>query len=420
VRLDVTILRREVETIDLRRIENESAFDYHKRLVYGKLIDKTLADCDYSELAELLYGQSYSSDVARRMMYGSRKTLELMDSEQVQKVSDHGLLSEIELKKAELQQERQRFFDQRREFNKLLSAEGRKEHIYESLTIAANNLMNSIGVAFEDSYYEPENASDNEAVLVFSDWHYGMKTKNVFNAYNTEICKKRVTNTVNQAIQRIQLHGCRRLHVVVLGDLCHGAIHTGARVASDELACEQLMQASEILAQAILRLSQYVDDTLVYATYGNHARTVQNKHDSIHRDNMERIVPWWLAQRLQMYDNITIMPESDNEFLFIDACGHDICASHGDLDTVKCSPRLLTTIFQKKYGKNIEYILLGDKHHRESFNELGVTATICGSLCGTDDYANDKRLYSQPEQLMLIVNPAYGVDAEYRLRCDAS
>lgn len=409
-----------METIDLRRIENESAFDYHKRLVYGKLIDKTLADCDYSELAELLYGQSYSSDVARRMMYGSRKTLELMDYEQVQKVSDHGLLSEIELKKAELQQERQRFFDQRREFNKLLSAEGRKEHIYESLTIAANNLMNSIGVAFEDSYYEPENASDNEAVLVFSDWHYGMKTKNVFNAYNTEICKKRVTNTVNQAIQRIQLHGCRRLHVVVLGDLCHGAIHTGARVASDELACEQLMQASEILAQAILRLSQYVDDTLVYATYGNHARTVQNKHDSIHRDNMERIVPWWLAQRLQMYDNITIMPESDNEFLFIDACGHDICASHGDLDTVKCSPRLLTTIFQKKYGKNIEYILLGDKHHRESFNELGVTATICGSLCGTDDYANDKRLYSQPEQLMLIVNPAYGVDAEYRLRCDAS
>lgn len=420
MRLDVTILRREVETIDLRRIENESAFDYHKRLVYGKLIDKTLADCDYSELAELLYGQSYSSDVARRMMYGSRKTLELMDSEQVRNVSDHGLLSEIELKKAELQQERQRFFDQRREFNKLLSAEGRKEHIYESLTIAANNLMNSIGVAFEDSYYEPENASDNEAVLVFSDWHYGMKTKNVFNAYNTEICKKRVTNTVNQAIQRIQLHGCHRLHVVVLGDLCHGAIHTGARVASDELACEQLMQASEILAQAILRLSQYVDDTLVYATYGNHARTVQNKHDSIHRDNMERIVPWWLAQRLQMYDNITIMPESDNEFLFIDACGHDICASHGDLDTVKCSPRLLTTIFQKKYGKNIEYILLGDKHHRESFNELGVTATICGSLCGTDDYANDKRLYSQPEQLMLIVNPAYGVDAEYRLRCDAS
>ena len=406
--------------IDVRRIESESPFDYHKRLVYGKLVDKTLSDCDYSELAELLYGQPYSSDVARRMMYGSRKTLELMDADNVSGVSDIGLLAEIEMKRAELQQERQRFFDQRREFNKLMSAEGRKEHIYESLAAAANNLEESIGLAFTDNYYCEESSSDNEAVLVFSDWHYGMKTNNVFNSYNTNICKQRVEYTVNSAIRRIQLHGCRKLHIAVLGDICHGAIHVGARVASEELVCEQLMQASEILAQAILKLSRCVEETYVYTTYGNHARTVQNKHDSIHRDNMERIVPWWLTQRLQKHENIMIMPEPENEFLFINACGHDICASHGDLDSVKCAPRLLTTVFQKKYGKNIEYIILGDKHHRESFNELGVTASICGSLCGTDDYANNKRLYSHPEQLLLIVDPAYGVDAEYRLKCDIS
>ena len=406
--------------MDLRRIESESQFDYHKRIIYGKLVDKTLADCDYSELAELLYGQPYSSDVARRMMYGSRKTLELIDSEQIRRVSDSSLLNEIEMKRVEIQQERQRFFDQRREFNKLLAQEGRKEHIYESLANAANHLAASVGVVFSDRYYNAEASSDDEAVLVFSDWHYGMKTSNVFNSYNTEICKQRVANTVNAAIARVQLHGCRKLHIVILGDLVHGAIHSSARVASEELTCEQLMQASEILAQAIMKLSQYVEETFVYMTYGNHARTVQNKHDSIHRDNMERIVPWWLEQRLQIYDNITIMPESENEFLFINACGHDICAAHGDLDTVKCSPRLLATIFQKKYGKDIEYVLLGDKHHRESFNELGITATICGSLCGTDDYANDKRLYSHPEQLLLIVNPEYGVDAEYRLKCDAS
>ena len=407
-------------TIDLRRIESESPLAYHKRLVYGKLVDKTLADCDYSELAELIYGQPYSSDVARRMMYGSRKTLELLDDERTQQVSDSSLLSELELKRVEIQQERQRFFDQRREFNRLLAAEGRKEHIYESLTAAADKLMESIGCVFEDNHFDHVHFDDTEAVLVFSDWHYGMETSNVFNKYNTEICKTRVINTVNAAIHRISLHHCRKLHVVVLGDLMHGAIHTSARVASEELACDQLMQASEILAQAILKLSQYVEETAVYVTYGNHARTVQNKHDSIHRDNMERLVPWWLTQRMQAYDNITIMPEPENEFLFINACGHDLCASHGDLDTARCSPRLLTTVFQKKYGKDIEYILLGDKHHRESFNELGVTATVCGSLCGTDDYANDKRLYSHPEQLLLIVDPEYGVDAEYRLKCDVT
>ena len=56
-----------MEKIDLARKPNESALAYHKRIVYGKLVDKTLADVDYTELSELVYGQSYSSDVARRM-----------------------------------------------------------------------------------------------------------------------------------------------------------------------------------------------------------------------------------------------------------------------------------------------------------------------------------------------------------------
>ena len=111
------------------------------------------------------------------------------------------------------------------------------------------------------------------------------------------------------------------------------------------------------------------------------------------------------------------MPESENEFLLFDACGRGFCASHGDLDSVRNSPRLLTTLFQKKFGRNIDHILLADKHHRERFEELGVGATIVGSLCGTDDYANDKRLYSTPEQLMLIVNSEDGVDATYHLKC---
>ena len=117
------------------------------------------------------------------------------------------------------------------------------------------------------------------------------------------------------------------------------------------------------------------------------------------------------------YQDIHVVRGDTNEFLFVNACGHDICAAHGDLDAVRTSARILTTLFNKKYGKNVEYILLGDKHHRESFEELGVTSMVCGSLCGADDYASDKRLYSEPSQLLLIVTPECGVDAEYRLRC---
>ena len=238
--------------------------DYHKRLVYGKLVDRTLADMDYTELSELVYGQTYSSDVARRMMYGSRRTLELMDMERTSS-QDSSILSEMDAKIEELQRERQKFYDQRREYNKLVSREGRREHLYDSLAVAANNLSDSIGTL---DFSSPDSAyieySDNEAILVFSDWHYGMVTSNIFNSYNTEVCKQRVQDIVQKAKQRIELNTCRKLHILILGDLIHGSIHVGARVASEELVCDQLMQVSEILAQAVCSLHASVQETTVY------------------------------------------------------------------------------------------------------------------------------------------------------------
>lgn len=403
----------------LSRREGESVVEHHKRLIRGKLVDKTLSDYDYTELAKYVYGKEYAPDVARRMMYGSRKTLDLLESEKINNTADKAVLNEIDEKLIELRKERQRFFDQRREYNKLLSADGRKEYMYDCLVAAAEDLYDTVGVVYRETNCENyDELSDNEAVLVFGDWHYGMVADNVFNKYDAEVCRQRVTTVVREAVKRIQLHQCRKLHIVVLGDLIHGGIHASVRVASEELVCDQLMQVSEILAQSIDYLSQFVEETTVYITYGNHARTIQNKKDNIHRDNMERIIPWWLEQRLFKNESISIAPDTQTEFLFVNAAGHDLVASHGDIDSVKSSPRMLAALFGKQYGKDIEYILLGDKHHRESFEELGVTSMLCGALCGADDYANDKRLYSTPSQLLLIFNPVDGLDAEYRIKCN--
>lgn len=401
--------------MELERRSGETDFEYHKRLVYGKLVDKTLADVDYSELAELVYGKPYSSDVARRMMYGSKFTVDLVDRSGINQLSSEAL-SDIDEKIIELQKERKRISDQRREFSKVISSDARWDHLKDVIRSSAETLQPLGCMIDQDKKLNPW-PSDGEAVLVFSDWHYGMTTNNVFNTYDTDICKERVNHIIHEASSRIILNSCKKLHIIVLGDLIHGNCHVSARVASEEVAVEQLMHASELLAQAICDLSQYVDETYVYVTYGNHARTVPNKQDSIHKDNMERFIPWWLEQRLKPYQDIHVVEGDTNEFLFINACGHDICAAHGDLDTVRTSPRILTALFNKKYGKNVEYILLGDKHHRESFEELGVTSMVCGSLCGADDYASDRRLYSEPSQLLLIVTPECGVDAEYRLRC---
>lgn len=405
--------------MELERRSGESELAYHKRLIEGKLVNNVLNDVDYTELSEFVYGKQYSSDVARRMMYGSKKTLDLIQEESQKSVSGQDIIDSISQERAELEKERRRLFDQRREYNKLLIADGRAEHLYASLEDAAKRLNETVGAVCEyvpcdDGYIY----GDSEAVLVFSDWHYGMVADNEFNKYDTHICKERVQTVVDAATRRIKLHGCRKLHVIVLGDVLQGGIHVSARVSSEELVCDQLMQVSEILAQAIIALSRVVEETEVYITYGNHARVIPNKAESIHRDNIERIIPWWMRQRFSQLSNIHVSEDTGSEFILLNVCGHDICATHGDLDNVKPSPRLLSTLFHKRRGMNIEYIILGDKHHFEGFEELGVTSQICGALCGADDYANGKRLYSTPSQLLLIVNPEDGVDAEYKLKCD--
>lgn len=400
------------------RREGEADFDYGLRLIEIKVEQKP-DDLDWEDIVEAL-GLDCHRDSLRKAasvtpysgyavaQYFKRKFAAADKPEQDE------YLGELDFKIMEMRKETKRFYDQRREFNKLVDRLGREENLEDRLVDAAIALNEQLPLCVDkDVHYTYD---DNEAILVFADWHYGMKTDNIWEKFNTEVCRNRVERLVETAIERIRLHRCRRLHILLLGDMAHGAIHTSARVASEELVCDQVMQVSEIIAQAVNALADEVEETVVHATYGNHLRTVQNKNDSIHADNMERLIPWWLEQRLGDRGDV-VFPEAEYyEFLYFDVCGYNICATHGDLDNVKNAGRTLNTLFVKKYGSEIDYVILADKHHKEEFEELGIESMIVRSLCGTDEYANGKRLYSTPGQLMMVFKPGIGADAYYQIK----
>ena len=104
--------------------------------MYGKLVNKTLSDCDYSEIAEAIYGQPYSSDVARRMLYGSRKTLEALDSDRASCIEESDVKSEIDAQIMELRKERQKFYDYRTAFTKAVRDRSRQEELNEIIVRA--------------------------------------------------------------------------------------------------------------------------------------------------------------------------------------------------------------------------------------------------------------------------------------------
>jgi uncharacterized protein YejL (UPF0352 family) len=400
------------------RREGEDAYEYGLRLIATK-VEEQPEDLDWQDIVEAL-GLDCHRDSLRKaaavtpysgyavMQHFKKKLGASSDT------AKSAYLDEIEAKTMKMRKEAKRFYDQRREFNKLVDKLGREENLEDRLVAAARELNESVPLAVDkDREYLP---CDDEAVLVLADWHYGMVTNNIWQHYDTDVCRERVETLVDAVIDRLRLHRPKRLHVVLLGDMAHGAIHTSVRVASEELVCEQVMQVSEIIARAIAVLADEVEETVVHATYGNHLRTVQNKKDSIHADNMERLIPWWLEQRLGERSDVTFPEAEYYEFLYFDVCGYHVCATHGDLDNVRSAGRTLNTLFQKKYGTGIDYVLLADKHHKEEFEELGVEAMIVRALCGVDDYANDKRLYSTPGQLLMFFRSGVGADATYQIR----
>ena len=329
--------------------DGEDLYEYGLRLIEIKMeqkpddldwediVEATQLDCHRDSLRKAASVTPYSGYAVAQHFKRKYAAVDRPDKEQY--------LGELDIKIAEARKESKRLFDQRREFNKLVDRIGRTENLEDRLVEAAAALNESTPLNIDKSSVYAY--GDNEAVIVFADWHYGMVTDNIWERYNTEVCRCRVERLVETAIERIRLHRCRRLHILLLGDMAHGAIHTSARVASEELVCDQVMQVSEIIAQAVAALADVVDETVVHATYGNHLRTVQNKQDSIHADNMERLIPWWLEQRLGDRGDIQFPQAEYYEFLYFNVCGYQICATHGDLDSVKNAGRTLNTLDRK-------------------------------------------------------------------------
>ena len=394
---------------NLKRLPNENDEQYFYRVCQMK---ENLG-FTWPQMAEIFNAEfgCNKGDTAYRKRWSAFKTV--LDANADKIVGENTYLTEIKAQTDELYKVKRQLYDQRREYNKMLVSDARADHLTEKLIEAANIApLKDYSSAFT---FEGKK-SEEEAVLCLSDWHYGQVSNNIWNKYNVEICAQRVSTLFEKAHRALVEHNVKNLHVVLLGDLINGSIHTTSRVAAEENTCEQLMHVSELLAHFINALSVCVDNVNVYSTYGNHARAIQNKNDSIHSDNMERVIPWWLKQRLKNNNKVNVIDSEYYEFIYFDVCGYNVVCTHGDLDKFKDIGSTVNTLFSKKYGKTIDYTFSGDKHHLESFEQFGVESALVGSLCGTDEYANNRRLYSDPMQTLCIFTPEDGKLCTYNIK----
>lgn len=381
----------------LERLPNETELQHHKRLIYGKLEDKTLADVDYTELAPYVYGQEYSADVARRMMYGSCKTLQMMERQNESRIEDPGILNEIELKKIELRKEQQKFFDQRAAFNALVRDESRREEFKEIIerTISSGALPALNYEPFED--YQ----GDNDLIVSLSDIHYGAKHDNYWGKYDSAVCAEMFRTYLDRITEIAQTHGSQDCYVTCNGDMISGICHNSIRVTNKENVIEQVIGVSELIAQFLGELSAWFNRVYFVSVAGNHSR-IDKKDDALIGERLDDLVEWYLKARMEKFENVEIGvgEKIDHTMYLLDIRGKAYLGVHGDYEGNLSNPANL----QAMVGRPIYGVLVGHRHHNYVDTVQGIKIVQSGSFLGTDDYAISRRLFGKPEQIVCVAD----------------
>lgn len=389
----------------LSKQPNETELAYHKRLIFGKLVDGTLADEDYSELAPYVYGKDYSSDVARRMMYGSRRTLELLDANAVSQITSDAILSELDAKIIESRKERQKVFDQRNALSKVIRERSRQEELNEILceAIQSGNLPR---LNYQRTEIEP---SDNDLLVSLNDIHYGANVQNYWNTYNSDICRDMMCRYLDKIISIGETHGSENCIVWANGDEISGNIHQSIAITNKENVIEQIKGVSELIAEFLAELSKHFRQVTYVSVAGNHSRIDPNKDKALMSERLDDLVEWYLAARLQNFDNVVVGGEKvDCTMYLIDVRGKTYCGVHGDFDGSATKIQALQTMAQKP----LYAVLSGHLHHNKIDDVQGVKTIMAGSFLGMDDYCVQKRIYGCAEQMVCVCD-GNGVRCSY-------
>jgi len=385
------------------RKDGESDLDYIIRLTQGK-IDGTY-DVDYVEMFKLAFGVDYASDNCRKMFYCLKLLLPYLQDNKTVNITDNDVLNQLEQMKLDIEKEKIKLRDQRREYTKLLTVDARFDHLVEHVKDGIDSIIKQKPLEIDLKPSGINISSDNEGVLLCSDWHSELEVDNFLNKFNQDIFRERVSKLINKTIEHGKFHKISTLHVLDLGDLISGIIHTTTRVANNELTVTQTMSVAEILSEMLVVFAKEFDNVKFYSVLDNHSRVFANKHESIAGESFARFIPWYLKSRIQEVRNIEIIDNAyDEEISVLKICGKNIFAVHGHrdkLNNIVSNLSMMLQIFP-------DYIFVAHWHHNVE-DEIHSCEVIANqSLIGVDSYSKDIRKTSKPAQKFMVFNHESG------------
>lgn len=315
--------------------------------------------------------------------------------------------------------ERQKMRDLTRQVNEIYRSESRSELLRETISEAITNLE-PIVIPFSPIQKEGEKT----LVVGIGDLHFGAKIKveglmgETINEYNSDIFEKRMWKLLNEIESICEKENIGEIAIFLVGDLIDGMLRQSQLMKLQYGMVESTMRLSEFLAQWLNELSAHALVS-VCAVSGNHSeiRPLGSKKGQFEDENLEKIVMWYLAERL--YENDAIMVQDEVKKLhLVEVRGFNFLLLHGDGEKkIEQIARDAVSL----YGRNIDFFVCGHKH-REQELPSGMTSdgnsTIIRvpSVCGVDTFANGKGYGGRPGAVATVIEKGYGRRCVYPIQ----
>lgn len=315
--------------------------------------------------------------------------------------------------------ERQKMRDLARQVRASYREESRSELLRETLREAISDLA-----AIRVPTLLITKNSERALVVGIADFHYGARIDvkgilgDTINYYNYEVFEKRMAELLAEIIEIISKESISDVYVMIVGDMIDGMLRQSQLMRLEYGVVESTVHLSEYLAQWLTNLSAYCEVS-VYGASGNHSeiRPLKSKHGEFEEENLERIVFWYLHERLK--DNERINIEDDvGKFKLVEVCGFRFLLIHGDGE--RSIDRIASDTI-KQYGVPIDFFVCGHKHRENEFPS-GMTSTgdsviiRVPSICGVDAYAQSKGYNGKPGAVATIIERGYGRRSVYPIQ----
>ncbi len=395
----------------LVKTQSENDMEYLWRVCMAK--DSGETDKSWQEIADILNHElcedesEYKGEAAWRksfqyakMFYDAGVFASRTDS------SDY--VREVNEAKQKLYMEKTKVRDERNELSRLLREQARRETFLE---LVKETFVSEAKPVSKNGFLE-EVPTDNELIIHLTDVHAGLGIDNYLNTYDENVLHERLCEYYTQIKKIRDTHKANVCTLVLGGDLISGIIHTSIRLENTVNAIQQVKLVCVYLTEFIRALREIFTFVTVCSVSGNHSRVSPNKEDHLSGEDFDSLVPFYIETAFSNDSSVTVMKNDVCDYIAtFEVCGHKWVAVHGDNDV----PSKVTDDMTRLLGEQPDGILMGHRHTNE-MTTCGFTKVVqSGSVCGTDRYAFDRRLFGNPEQVVIVSDKYQAVKCLYNV-----